>query len=63
MTLEAVAELLEVGDVVGVPSRAVRCSHCEEPTESPVFMGVSADGLRLPVWWCERCSARFEATS
>lgn len=51
------------GGVIPVESAAVACSSCGQPTSSPVFMGVTDDGARLPLFWCPGCKARFEATS
>ncbi|HXR41764.1 MAG TPA: hypothetical protein VN738_05105 [Acidothermaceae bacterium] len=54
---------LPEGHVVDVPSRAVRCSCCGEVTASAVFMGLSRDGARLPLWWCTDCKAIYGPTS
>lgn len=49
---------LRPGHVEHVASRAVRCSKCEKPTPTPVFMGVTDDGARLPLWCCPPCASR-----
>ena len=63
MNAPAVVDVPQVGEVVELRKRDVVCSRCDEPTDSPVFMGVSSDGARLPLWWCPGCKQRFEATS